>query len=111
MAGLTRETAKTELITKIEEDSKDELYRKIHKLDLDNEEEIGKKAREIVTLAVQRYSGSHISDSMTTVVNLPSDEVKGKIIGKEGRNIKAIERLTGVDIIIDDTPGLGYFRF
>ncbi|MEK7217552.1 MAG: ribonuclease Y [Patescibacteria group bacterium] len=104
VAGLTRETAKTELITKIEEDSKDELYRKIHKLDLDNEEEIGKKAREIVTLAVQRYSGSHISDSMTTVVNLPSDEVKGKIIGKEGRNIKAIERLTGVDIIIDDTP-------
>ena len=104
VAGLTRETAKTELITKIEEDSKDELYRKIHKLDVDNKEEIEKKAREIVTLAVQRYAGSHISDSMTTVVNLPSDEVKGKIIGKEGRNIKAIERLTGVDIIIDDTP-------
>ena len=104
VAGLTRETAKTELITKIEEDSKDELYRKIHKLDVDNKEEIEKKAREIVTLAVQRYAGSHISDSMTTVVNLPSDEVKGKIIGKEGRNIKAIERLTGVDVIIDDTP-------
>jgi len=104
IAGLNRETAKTELITKIEEDSKDELYRKIHKLDVDNKEEIEKKAREIVTLAVQRYSGSHISDSMTTVVNLPSDEVKGKIIGKEGRNIKAIERLTGVDVIIDDTP-------
>lgn len=104
VAGLNRETAKTELITKIEEDSKDELYRKIHKLDLDNKEEIEKKAREIVTLAVQRYAGSHISDSMTTVVSLPSDEVKGKIIGKEGRNIKAIERLTGVDVIIDDTP-------
>ena len=104
IASLTRETAKTELITKIEEDSKDELYRKMHKLDLENREELEKKAREIVTLAVQRYSGSHISDSMTTVVNLPSDEVKGKIIGKEGRNIKAIERLTGVDVIIDDTP-------
>ncbi len=104
IASLTRETAKTELITKIEEESKDELYRKIHKLDTDNQEEIEKKAREIVTLAVQRYAGSHISDSMTTVVGLPSDEVKGKIIGKEGRNIKAIERLTGVDVIIDDTP-------
>lgn len=104
IANLTRETAKTELISKIEEESKDELYRKIHKLDTDNQEEIDKKAREIVTLAVQRYAGSHISDSMTTVVSLPSDEVKGKIIGKEGRNIKAIERLTGVDVIIDDTP-------
>src|SRR3990167_8021566 len=104
IASLNRETAKAELITKIEEESKDELYRKIHKLDTDNQEEIEKKAREIVTLAVQRYAGSHISDSMTTVVGLPSDEVKGKIIGKEGRNIKAIERLTGVDVIIDDTP-------
>ena len=104
IAGLNRETAKTELITKIEEDSKDELYRKMHKLDVDNKEEIEKKAREIVTLAVQRYAGSHISDTMTTVISLPFDEVKGKIIGKEGRNIKAIERLTGVDVIIDDTP-------
>ncbi|MBP9822084.1 MAG: ribonuclease Y [Candidatus Pacebacteria bacterium] len=104
VAGLGREAAKTELITKIEEDSKDELYRKMHKLDTDNKEELEKKAKEIVTLAVQRYAGSHISDTMTTVVNLPSDEVKGKIIGKEGRNIKAIERLTGVDVIIDDTP-------
>ncbi len=104
VAGLNREVAKTELISKIEEDSKDELYRKMHKLDTDNKEELEKKAKEIVTLAVQRYAGSHISDTMTTVVNLPSDEVKGKIIGKEGRNIKAIERLTGVDVIIDDTP-------
>ena len=104
VAGLDRETAKTELINKIEEESKDDLYKLMRKLEIENKEEIDKKAREIVTLAVQRYAGSHISDTMTTVVNLPSDEVKGKIIGKEGRNIKAIERLTGVDIIIDDTP-------
>jgi len=104
ISGLNRESAKAELTTKIEEDSKDELYRKIHKLDLDNQEEIERKARDLVTTAVQRYAGSHISDSMTTVVSLPSDEVKGKIIGKEGRNIKTIERLTGVDVIIDDTP-------
>lgn len=104
ISGLNRDVAKTELVTKIEEEAKDDLYRKIRKLEIDNKEEIDKKAREIVTLAVQRYAGSHISDSMTTVVNLPSDEIKGKIIGKEGRNIKTIERLTGVDVIIDDTP-------
>jgi ribonuclease Y len=104
VSGLSRDVAKAELVTKIEEDAKDDLYRKIRKLEIDNKEEIDKKARDIVTMAVQRYAGSHISDSMTTVVNLPSDEVKGKIIGKEGRNIKTIERLTGVDVIIDDTP-------
>ena len=104
VAGLDRETAKTELVNKIEEESKDDLYKLMRKLEIENKDEIDKKAREIVTLAVQRYAGSHIADTMTTVVNLPSDEVKGKIIGKEGRNIKAIERLTGVDIIIDDTP-------
>ena len=104
ISGLNREVAKAELVTKIEEEAKDDLYRKIRKLEIDNKDEIDKKAREIVTLAVQRYAGSHISDSMTTVVNLPSDEIKGKIIGKEGRNIKTIERLTGVDVIIDDTP-------
>ncbi|MBX4189949.1 ribonuclease Y, partial [Candidatus Parcubacteria bacterium] len=104
ISGLNREIAKTELITKLEEEYKDDLYKRVRKLELENKDEIDKKAREIVTLAVQRYAGSHISDAMSTVVNLPSDEVKGKIIGKEGRNIKAIERLTGVDIIIDDTP-------
>jgi len=104
VAGLDRGVAKAELINKIEEDSKDDLYKLIRKLEIENKDEIDKKARDIVTLAVQRYAGSHIADTMTTVVNLPSDEVKGKIIGKEGRNIKAIERLTGVDIIIDDTP-------
>ncbi|OGN27614.1 MAG: ribonuclease Y [Candidatus Yanofskybacteria bacterium RIFCSPLOWO2_01_FULL_49_17] len=104
VAGLDREVAKTELVRKIEEEAKEELYQKTRKLELESKEELDKKARELVTLAIQRYAGSHISDTMTTVVNLPSDEVKGKIIGKEGRNIKTIERLTGVDIIIDDTP-------
>lgn len=104
IANLNRETAKVELVKKIEEESKEELYQRMRKLEVESQEELEKKAREIVTLAVQRYAGSHIGDTMTTVVNLPSDEVKGKIIGKEGRNIKAIERLTGVDIIIDDTP-------
>lgn len=104
ISGLDREKAKIELVTKTEEEYKDDLYKRMRKLENDNREELEKKAREILTTAIQRYAASHIADAMTTVVSLPSDEVKGKIIGKEGRNIKAIERLTGVDIIIDDTP-------
>ncbi len=104
VAGLNREDAKAELMTKTEEEYKDDFYKKIKKLEIEQQEELDKKAREILTLAIQRYSGSHIADATTTVVSLPSDEVKGKIIGKEGRNIKTIERLTGVDVIIDDTP-------
>ena len=104
VATLTREQAKTELFSKVEDESKDDLYRKMVKLEHDNKDELDKKAREILTTAVQRYAASQIADSMSTVVSLPSDELKGKIIGKEGRNIKTIERLTGVDIIIDDTP-------
>lgn len=104
ISGLDREKAKTELVIKTEEEYKDDLYKRMRKLENENREELEKKAREILAMAIQRYSASHIADAMTTVVSLPSDEVKGKIIGKEGRNIKAIERLTGVDIIIDDTP-------
>ena len=104
ISGLNKDSAKSEILKKIEEDNKDEIYRKMIKLEQESKEEIEKKAREIITLAIQRYSGSHIADITTTVVSLPSNEVKGKIIGKEGRNIKAIERLTGVDVIIDDTP-------
>lgn len=104
VASLSKDQAKHELFSKIESESKDELYRKMLKLEQDGKEEIDKKAREILTLAVQRYAASQIADAVTTVVTLPSDEIKGKIIGKEGRNIKTIERLTGVDVIIDDTP-------
>lgn len=104
ISGLDREKAKIELVAKTEEEYKDDLYKMTRKLENENREELEKKAREIITTAIQRYSASHIADAMTTVVSLPSDEVKGKIIGKEGRNIKTIERLTGVDIIIDDTP-------
>src|SRR3990167_6657621 len=104
ISGLDREKAKLELVTKTEEEYKDDLYKKMRKLENENREELEKKAREILTTAIQKYAASQIADAMTTVVSLPSDEVKGKIIGKEGRNIKAIERLTGVDIIIDDTP-------
>ncbi|MEX2090726.1 MAG: ribonuclease Y [Candidatus Paceibacterota bacterium] len=104
VSGLNKEEAKVELMAKTEEEYKEDFYKQIRKLEIEKKEELEKKAREILTLAIQRYAGSHIADSTTTVVSLPSDEVKGKIIGKEGRNIKTIERLTGVDIIIDDTP-------
>jgi len=104
ISSLDRDTAKSELVSKIEEEYKEDLYIRIKRLETDNREELDKRAREIMATAIQRYSASHISDATTTVVSLPSDEVKGKIIGKEGRNIKSIERLTGVDVIIDDTP-------
>lgn len=104
ISGLDRNVAKDELVAKIEQENKDELYTKIKRLEEEGREELDKKAREILSTVIQRYSASHIADATTTVVTLPSDEVKGKIIGKEGRNIKTIERLTGVDVIIDDTP-------
>ncbi len=105
ITSLSREQAKEEIFKKVEQEYHDDLYQQLKKLDGDNREELDKKAREILTMSIQRYAGSHIADATTTIVNLPSDELKGKIIGKEGRNIKTIERLTGVDIIIDDTPG------
>jgi len=104
VASLSRDKAKDELFRKVEENSKDDLYKKLLKLEQENKEELDKKAREILTTSIQRYAASQIADAVSTVVSLPSDELKGKIIGKEGRNIKTIERLTGVDIIIDDTP-------
>lgn len=104
ISGLDRNKAKSEMLSKVEEEYKDDLYKQLKRLEQENREELDKKAREILTTAIQRYAASHIADVTTTVVSLPSDEVKGKIIGKEGRNIKTIERLTGVDIIIDDTP-------
>ena len=104
ISGLKREEAIQQIYTKVENEYKDDLHTRLKKLEQDNGEALDKRAKEIMTTAIQRYAGSHIADAMTTVVNLPSDELKGKIIGKEGRNIKTIERLTGVDVIIDDTP-------
>lgn len=104
ISGLKREEALSAMYQKVEQEHKDELYEKMKKLADGNQEVLDRKAKEIMTMAIQRYAGSHISDITTTTVSLPSDEMKGKIIGKEGRNIKTIERMTGVDVIIDDTP-------
>lgn len=104
ITGLKREEARDVLFERMEKESEEDLYQKMQKLGGDNQEKLDAKAREIMTMAIQRYASSQIADATTTVVHLPSDEVKGKIIGKEGRNIKTIERLTGADVIIDDTP-------
>ncbi len=104
VSGLSREEAKEKLFNKVEEDSKADLVSSIQKMEKNRVEELEKKAQSIMTTAIQRYSRSHISEITTSTVSLPSDELKGRIIGKEGRNIRALERLTGVEVIVDETP-------
>ncbi|MEK9174364.1 MAG: ribonuclease Y, partial [Patescibacteria group bacterium] len=104
VAGLDRESAKAELFNQVEKNNKEELLKRIHRLESENRENLEKKTQELLLSSLQRYSGSVVSEVTTTYVNLPSEELKGKIIGKEGRNIKALERLTGVEIVVDETP-------
>lgn len=104
IAGLSKEEAKKVLIQLTEEESRELLAKKIKILENDGLEELNKRAKEIMTQAIQKYAGSHAADVTTSTVSIASDEVKGRIIGREGRNIKALERLTGVEIIVDDTP-------
>lgn len=104
VAQLTQEQAQAEIFKKAEEGSKESLVRHIHHLEAENKEMIEKKSQDILVAALQRYAGSVVSEVTTSYLNLPSEELKGKIIGKEGRNIKALEKLTGVDIVVDETP-------
>ncbi len=104
IAGLNKEEAKNILFQLTEEESREVIVDRIKKLQREGEEEIERKAMSVMAQVIQRYSRSHVSEFTTTTVPLPSDEVKGKIIGKEGRNIRTLERLTGVELIVDDTP-------
>ena len=104
IAGLNKEQAKNILLQLTEEEYKNDLLEKIKKLEEQNSEELKKKAQDVIVQVVQKYAGSHAAEMTTSTINIPSDEIKGKIIGREGRNIKALEHLTGVEIIIDDTP-------
>ena len=104
LAGLTKEEAKEELLKRVEEVSKVDLMARIIKLDKESSEKYQEKAREIVLNAIQRCAASHAAETTSTSVSLPSEDMKGRIIGKEGRNIKAIEKLTGCELIIDDSP-------
>jgi ribonuclease Y len=105
VAGMSKEQAKEELLSKVERDYENDILSKINKIEKSGEEKFLKKAQEILATSIQRLSNSVTADMMTTTVAIPSDEIKGKIIGREGRNIKAFERVTGVELIVDDTPG------
>ena len=104
VAGYSAEQAKAELISRIEAEIKDELAQKMIDLEAQFKDEADKKARNIISLAIQRCAADHVSEATISVVPLPNEEMKGRIIGREGRNIQKIETLTGVELIIDDTP-------
>jgi len=105
IAKLSQEQAREELLSQVEKEQGVILMERIQKLEMEGKEELEKKARNILTYAIQRYAASQSAEITTSTVALPSDELKGRIIGKEGRNIKTLEKLTGVEIIVDDTPG------
>lgn len=105
VAHLSEEEAKRRLIVEIENKHKEELAQVLQKLSRERKEEIEKKSLEIITTAIQRYARSCVSDITTSAFNLSREDLKGKIIGKEGRNIRTLERLTGTELIIDETPG------
>ncbi len=105
VAGMSKEDALQSLIKSVEKNAEQDMLVRIQKLEQSGEEVLEKKAQEILSTSIQRLANSVASDIMSTSVTIPSDEIKGKIIGKEGRNIKAFERMTGVEVIVDDTPG------
>jgi ribonuclease Y len=104
VAGLTMEEARGLLLKRVEDEMRDITNRKVHDLEAEARETADVRAREIITMALQRYAAEHTAEHTVTVVALPSDDMKGRIIGREGRNIRTLETLTGVDLIIDDTP-------
>ncbi len=104
VSEFSREEAKAELVNLVEDEAKHEAAKKLKHIEEECAAHAEQKAKNIISLAIQRYSGTYTSEKTVSVVNLPSDDVKGRIIGREGRNIRSIELRTGVDIIIDDTP-------
>lgn len=104
ISGMTAEQAKAEIISKLESALRHEQAMKLVELEAQFKEEADTKAKNILSLAIQRCSADYVAEATVSVVHLPGEEMKGRIIGREGRNIRAIETLTGVDLIIDDTP-------
>ena len=104
IAGMSQDAAKNELVNMIENEARHEAAKRLKQIEEELNESAERKAKDIISLAIQKYAGEYTSDKTISVVNLPSDDMKGRIIGREGRNIRSIESRTGVDIIIDDTP-------
>jgi ribonuclease Y len=104
IAGISSEEAKNHLIQSMEATAKRDAAAVIRKIEEETKRVADKTSREIIAYAVQRYSGEYVAENTVSVVNLPNDEMKGRIIGREGRNIRAIEAATGIDLIVDDTP-------
>ncbi|ROR03470.1 ribonuclease Y [Desulfosoma caldarium] len=104
LSGISAQEAKELLIKSIEDEARHEAALTVKRLEAEAREQGDKKAKEIIALAIQRYAGDYVVEKTVSVVNLPSDEMKGRIIGREGRNIRALEATTGIDLIIDDTP-------
>ncbi len=104
IANLTPEQAKSQLMTRVEEETKSEASKRAAEIRDTAQRAAQREAKRIIVLAIQRYAGDHVSESSVSVVHLPSDDMKGRIIGREGRNIRSFETITGVDVIIDDTP-------
>ncbi|MEK7643400.1 MAG: ribonuclease Y [Patescibacteria group bacterium] len=105
VAGLSREEAKDTLYAAVEKDYEGDLLERLHKLEMTGEERLQRKARDILASLIQRIATSTASEVTTTSITIPSEDLKGKIIGREGRNIRSLERAAGVEIIVDDTPG------
>lgn len=105
ISGMSAEEAKKHLMASMEQEAKFESAKMIRRIEDEARDSAEKRAKQIITEAIQRYSSDYTAEATISVVNLPSDEMKGRIIGREGRNIRALESSTGIDLIIDDTPG------
>jgi len=104
VAGISAAEAKETLVSSMESEARHEASKLIKKIETETREISNRKAQEILVLAIKRYAGEYVTEESVSVVNLPNDEMKGRIIGREGRNIRALEAATGIDLIIDDTP-------
>jgi len=104
VAGLSKEEAKKELFEQLEKESQKEILERLKKLEMDREDRFEKRAKEILATVIQKYALSQAQEITTSTISLPNEEIKGRIIGKEGRNIRTLEKLTGVEIVVDETP-------
>lgn len=104
ISGLTSEDARNILLSNVEQETRQDAARLIREIEAETKQEADKRSREILSTAIQRVAADHVAETTVSVVPLPNDEMKGRIIGREGRNIRTLETLTGIDLIIDDTP-------